>query len=461
MEDFPANRPETMSMQRLGAIAHDVYGISMHGEPAEALGVDDLHAKGYSDKEILNVIRADLFRATADTLAERMQDQEFIPTSAEWLSYAGRKTYTFDKPEDLQTLDGTVCYPKLKLYLQKVVVDTAQDVWDGDYQQSHPNAAAVLNELGRDAWNEGERVELFGALELGLDIILATQKYADQYLPGDHGRTMQASMPTLYKLASQNVESTGSPDAIIGLGLDYAPDPKELLRYQEHFRASLDLYSDQQLRSLKAVVLDYYLEDELYDKREDNLPMLEDMDNVLHDRASLIEYLSGLMPEGEHAFMRQYPFDLVHVTRCASWIKDSQLMTPDIENILSDMELTMRDYVLSETYFSSGFTPNKAAPHIGFTPAEEQEPGRAKELLFREDVATLDGVIKALDLHPVEETTTRCAAMNMSISKTAQSKLQATCEKTGFAPRRMNGIDIVTLLSVRTHQQLLSGNSRA
>lgn len=446
--------PATMNMRRMGDIAHDIYGIPVDDVYMEPLTLPDLRNKGYDDKEILSVIKSDLFRRTSDQLAEQIYAQSFIPTSTEWISYAGPRQHHFDRPQDLKTPDGRTNYPKLKIYLESIVDSTARSVWENGYQEEHPNAAAIVTEFSRDAGDGGDDLDLFGALNLGLDIILAAEKYIDTRAPESKSHSLAASMPTLYKIASQNAETTGSPTAVIDFMLEASVDDQQLLTHQRQLHRVLSGFRDDRLLALKNKLLEDLLEDEIYAKRETNVPLIEDMDNVLNNREHLINYLSGFMNASDYSFVDNYPFDIHLVTRTALYLDRLNVSkSASIREVFADIELAMRDYTLSDNYFSVVPSRDLNVMQIKLDTAETPELGRAKEKVFREETFAFGGAMKALDLQIASTPTTRCAAMNMSLSQDKQALLEPICKYLGFAPKRMNGIDVVTLLSLWATRQ--------
>lgn len=460
-----AERP--FSGKIMGEIIHAVYGIDFEGNPTEPKTLAELTAVGYSEKEVNVSLKATLLQDMMESLAARIDGETFLSVETTWEAHAGEKKYAFLQPKDLLGADGNVDLAKRRIYLSALMANEAREQWLGPYRSAHPEAFGMLYELNRQFLGEpAEEVGIMEAADTGIDSILALHRRIELTDPtAPIGASMAISLPALYKIATQNMDTTGSPINLMDAGFVRAGDIQRETELRNQLRHELHDLEPDALAKLKRATMESLLDDVTIDSTIDErrITAIQDMDVAFDAADSFIGYLCGdPIPEDfiDDEATREY-FDAYRDnigTNVPGWFRAAEVTVPaGLQDTLIELDAADRIYALNPEYFAVQQEVAGEPMRIQLVTVE-RELGRVAERLFRQPVYVMgdNGLIKhqPADTITPSSKTVRCAAMYTNLA-TDNPKVQQACDAVDFHPVKMNGIAFIGLMDlVVTHQTL-------
>ena len=455
------NSDRPVDRRTIGHIIHAAYGISMDGAPQEPATYDQLEAMGYSFKEIHFALMAGLLTETMAGMADVVAGKQFVPLSdVAWEGSTGTRYFSFESAEDLSDPAGGVDYVKTKLYLNALVGNAAQQTLQGSFRSQHPGAYDILKHT---TGFKADDTETLAALDIGLSAVLGTEHFIDDEAGAAIGPSMQASAPVLYKLAGKNMDTMGDP-SLLESAFTGALDPHTEALLRHNLRSELLRCNASALARLKDSMMNSLLEDNSYDNDDPNrFAALVDMDAAFASVQALVGYITSTQHEAypgsgaaseAHQFYRELADHYV-ITRLSRWLEAAQIVPwPELRQSMSDFELaTTLTPQLRDEFFTKEREPDGTV-RVKLREADTMEPGRAREALFRQEIwdekQSTEGnpAYISADLARTNERTVRCSALLAVMPSDKRTALRDACDRLGFNPKQMNGIDFVVLLSL-------------
>lgn len=462
------NTKDVVSPRIIGRIIHESYGIGLDGSKMEGKGFVDLLKSGYEIKEINIALKSGLFLETMKDLATTLSPDTFHPSQTKWEGYAGEKEYSFNSPKDLINEYGRLDMGLVKLYLASFIGDKANETWRGHLKEAYPQAYETIRYLSQDADETDEQTTVLAGLDLGLDIILGTHSYIKKNYPDANvGESMALSLPMLYRIASQNMDTKGSPDTMLSVGLEFNGDTEKERDLRVKAKEELKLLSFDELLRLKREMLDSFFDLETYRKEpnSNHIQALEQMDILFNNSDAFLSYLVGVsqLPESVSADEQTRIYydaetKLRTIDYIPEWLKSANIpVSPNLQDTLIELERTIRTYSLNNDYFEGTYMPDRNAVQVRMKTVDSPEPGRAKEKLFREEINTVNPTSNEVEFIPADqvvpdEKTVRCSAMH-AILPSVGDNIKRAEDAVTFHPGQLNGIAFVVLLDLLATSQ--------
>lgn len=457
---------QVVSRQTIGHIIHAAYGIGMDGTPQQPSSLQELQAKGYGYKEINFALKAGLFLETMKDMTDEV-GTDFVPSRSTGQGYAGKEEYVFDKPVALLNAYGRLDYGLLKIYIQDRINKHAKKVWNGPFKQKYSNAYHILYDMEKISDDLPENVEIFDALDDGLNAILAMHKFIADHATAETsmGASFVASLPVLYQMASNNTEGKGSV-LLLENGLVKGNDAEQEEDARESLYRQLTHLPPTDLRKLKSAGIERFFR--LYmaasTKLEPaHLTALEHMELAFNDKDTFLDFIAyGKLPkdmiadEKARAYFEYEGYWMA--TTLARWFEEADLPLPyQMKETLLELERVIRVRTLHEKFFQAHTQGDTVK--VEMVQAEEQDPARAKELFFRQeiyhgwDTDKQENIYTSADQITPESPTVKCAAMHSVLSPQQAEKLRPVMDQLNFHPKQINGITFVALLSLIASEQ--------
>lgn len=459
----PIQKEVTVSPRVIGQIIHKAYGLGFDGQPTQAATLDQLHAQGYSDKEIQFSLKAGLLSDAITDLAHTTDSEGFPPITTVWSSYAGEDEYVFDSPDDLRDQDGHLDYGRLKLYISGLIGNRTNEIFDGDFKRLHPNAQEILSRLCCTPGEEKE--DIIEALDTGVNAITAMHHFLSKKVGPDMiGQSIERSLPTLYKIASQNMDGKGSVH-LLENGLKQDLDPVQETELRMRLKDALSALPTEKIHGLR----DYILEKELYgltvyhNDSTEYTDALATIEEASKDPNTFISFIAGVDPQSEMDRFSSDVQDYFALSRKRAFYdiglyfnrsNRTEKINPKLKEALSALELAWRVMTLNDEYYEI-ITPEDGIPVIKLKTVDNAGDGRTEKALLLRQVTTNSDTEEKMpaDLIVPTSKTVRCSAIHARLPKQAIETLKPVMDMTNFHPDSMNGIAFTALLTLKAAQQ--------
>lgn len=435
----------------IGRIIHEAYGMGFDGSKTEPATLEKLRTH-FGDKEIKLALKAGFLMESMTNLTETVEAETFKPVTIDVEYYSGTKTFSFEKPSDLCDEFGDANQSKIKYYLKGMISQHVNGYFRNEFQNNRPNAFAILCELEGVKAEELQDTNVIEALDLGLDHVLAMQKFISDRVPEDQvGPAFERSLPVLYKLARQEVFQ--ALDLKENIFTNTENNEKDTI-LRDRLAEQLGALPQESLNTIRVNLMQDWL-DMLEIRKLDSdayTQTLARIETAVENNDVLIDLLSGRAIPGDisdQEEVRQYfetesKYSYIHLKK---FLGEDATVPPHIHDTIVALDLNI-DTTMPEEFFE--MTPDGiegSRVQLVAAPIDETQPREKSKLLRQPDPETGE----PMDLVVPPTKTIGCPALHAKIPYT--TNLDTIGHVVQFHPQKLNGISFTAMMTMLAEKQ--------